>query len=549
MPPKSAFWQFFEKKDNNTAICLCCGKTLKTSGNTTNLRSHIESKHGGPRNLLSIKRSTKKLRSISFPCTPSIEIVPKTEDLNGAEVVDNSFHFSYGSDYSTSLESLLKQSTQHGSLQGLNTTRENDDNFKITNNILYMMCKDGDSFSLVEHRGFNRLIKSLAPNYSMPSKEVMENLFLEKYDAISSVLKTRLKGITDCTLTINTWTIFEVKCFSNLTLHFLEEHSTHQTSSYTIGTFEVHHEYSTDHVAQNIKNMCDKWNISEDQILAVVTNSTPIVAAGVEIAFDPRKHIPCFANMLNLFAEMAMANVSEFQMLQKRVKEVVMLFKKNASFNEEWIRQNDKKLLVNDSNHWLHNLHMFQMIVELQSGIVRMSNHSLEDPKMLTKEEISDLMDVCLVLQPLESVVKEISTPGEYLMGSMVIPLVHILRDKIIKLEPKGEIGMKLRQHLLSDCDSRFNTMERLTALAAATFLDPRFKIMYFRDKTAINNVVHFVGNSIVDQDVKCHLPSGGRICVEFFNILCLMMLKEILVNCDLTLFGFIDLLLMSVFM
>lgn len=513
MPPKSVFWQFFEKKDNNTAICLCCGKTLKTSGNTTNLRSHIESKHGGPRNHLSVKRSTKKLRSITFPRTPSIEIVPKTEDINGAEDVDNSFHFSNESDYSTSLESLLKQSTQHQSLQGWNLTQENSNNSKITNDILYMMCKDGDSFSIVEHQGFKRLIKNLAPNYSMPSMEVMESLFLEKYDAISSIFKTRLKRITDCTLSINTWTNFEVKCFSNLTLHFHEEHSTHETSSCTIGTFEMHHEHSIDRVAQNIKNMCDKWNISEDQILAVVTNGTPVISAGVEIAFDRRKHVPCFASMLNLFGETAAANIAEVRTLQKRVKEVTASVLKDASFGEEWIKLNDKKLLTNNSNHWLHNLQVFRTILELQSGLVGMPNRSLEDQKLLTKDEISDLADVCSVLRPLESVAKEISTPGKYLTSSTVIPLVHILRDKLIKLEPKREVGMKLRQHLLTDCESRFNATEKLTVLAAATFLDPRFKIMYFKDKTAIDDVVDFVGNLILDQDVKGDPPSGGMIC------------------------------------
>ena len=44
-PPKSEIWKYYERKGNTTALCKLCGKILKTSGNTTNLKSHMQNKH------------------------------------------------------------------------------------------------------------------------------------------------------------------------------------------------------------------------------------------------------------------------------------------------------------------------------------------------------------------------------------------------------------------------------------------------------------------------------------------------------------------------
>lgn len=43
MPPKSRsdVWKYFLKLANNSAQCKFCAKVLKTSGNTTNLKGHL----------------------------------------------------------------------------------------------------------------------------------------------------------------------------------------------------------------------------------------------------------------------------------------------------------------------------------------------------------------------------------------------------------------------------------------------------------------------------------------------------------------------------
>lgn len=72
MPPKSRFWEFFEKLENNEAKCRSCHKIIKTCGNTTNLKLHIEKmhssllgKHSNDENTVH-KTGAKKLRKETF---------------------------------------------------------------------------------------------------------------------------------------------------------------------------------------------------------------------------------------------------------------------------------------------------------------------------------------------------------------------------------------------------------------------------------------------------------------------------------------------------
>lgn len=42
-PPKSNVWQYFTKKDEKTASCKKCFKTVRYCGNTSNLHKHLKS--------------------------------------------------------------------------------------------------------------------------------------------------------------------------------------------------------------------------------------------------------------------------------------------------------------------------------------------------------------------------------------------------------------------------------------------------------------------------------------------------------------------------
>lgn len=74
MPPKSNLWQYFTRcQDKKFAICRLCSKQIKTSGNTTNLKCHLQVMH---KHILEKSRGLPLQTTIKKPKTQNA--VPST---------------------------------------------------------------------------------------------------------------------------------------------------------------------------------------------------------------------------------------------------------------------------------------------------------------------------------------------------------------------------------------------------------------------------------------------------------------------------------------
>lgn len=63
----SGVWKYFRKNDTRNVCCNLCGKNYKTSGNTTNLATHLKNKHFHAYNKLNPtgKKKTEKISTKS----------------------------------------------------------------------------------------------------------------------------------------------------------------------------------------------------------------------------------------------------------------------------------------------------------------------------------------------------------------------------------------------------------------------------------------------------------------------------------------------------
>lgn len=81
MPPnkvKSKIWNYFNKNGDKEAVCTICKKRLKTSGNTTNLRGHLENVHSQQWEDFDISSKKKRICDITgyMSIDNTIEITP-----------------------------------------------------------------------------------------------------------------------------------------------------------------------------------------------------------------------------------------------------------------------------------------------------------------------------------------------------------------------------------------------------------------------------------------------------------------------------------------
>ncbi|CAG4980997.1 unnamed protein product [Parnassius apollo] len=218
MPPKSRFWEFFDKISNGEAKCTC-SKVLKTCGNTTNLKLYIEKMHesllgkqkskDSTENIVVAKKSRKDVLiqkpTVQTSCSSvglassstalDLEIYSRETDCSTLNVSDNSINTQSGFKKSY-------QPTLNDSFRNVIEFAENGaKGIRLTNALLYMICKDSQPFQIVENEGFLNLMKIAAPLYKLPSRHTLKRMLDDRYEVTKNLFKDKIKGLNSITLT------------------------------------------------------------------------------------------------------------------------------------------------------------------------------------------------------------------------------------------------------------------------------------------------------------------------------------------------------------
>ena len=149
-------WKYYDQcEDSKYAKCKDCGQKVSRGGdstktyNTSNMGSHLKSKHDA----LHTQWKEK-------------EIKPKTDR-----------------------QLTLEESSDRSTVWDINDVRAH----RVHCRIVEMIALDDQPLSIVEDRGFNRLISTLEPRYSMPSRRYMSDTTLPRIkEGILSEVKKQL---------------------------------------------------------------------------------------------------------------------------------------------------------------------------------------------------------------------------------------------------------------------------------------------------------------------------------------------------------------------
>ncbi|CAB3224851.1 unnamed protein product [Arctia plantaginis] len=446
-PKKSHVWKFFTKIEGNENLVKCkiCQKTIKSCGNTSNLLSRVKNIHKAAFldmnkeysqvlsnvNLLNIHSETitKTNEADSEPAVPSPEPLPSISTAVSKYIhVDNPVP-----------PPLKRQKSIDESFKNISAYSESGNKtLQVNNALIYMICKDNQPFTIVENDGFRNIMKITAPHYKLPSH------------------------------------------FGICTEFF----------SITLGVYQSFDRNTSNHIAEMLLNSCSEWDIDVDKVSAVVTDNAASMIKAVDLAFG-KKHIPCFAHTLNLVALNAIQHCPELQNLITKLKTIVTWFKQSNTASNELRKATEKetKLIQEVSTRWNSTYYMIERFLELRIVINDIIFRHRTAPPMLNASELSVLSSVLLVLRPLEAATKEISGDRNC-TSSKVIPLVHCLVLKIQPLQLEDSLANELKSFVLNEIEKRMGAIERVTPLAIATVLDPRYKKIHFRDALACSTAV-----------------------------------------------------------
>ncbi len=249
---KAEVWRHFgfhyrqgtKEIDKSHAVCKMCNANVKYSKNTTNLRAHIMRHHS------------------DVPLTEQ-----QQQTANGKRV--------------DPLQLTLEQ--VHTSKLPPTSTRAT----KITQSVLYFICKDMRPLSVVENEGFRYMLKTLEPCYTIPSRQHITDIAVPNlYKEVKMSILESLSSAERVALTCDAWTSRATESFVTITAHYIT--TEWNLVSYVLQTRAMHDSHTGGNIAELLKEAVTEWGLEEKHPVIVTDNASKYECRGWTCRHDPR---------------------------------------------------------------------------------------------------------------------------------------------------------------------------------------------------------------------------------------------------------------------
>lgn len=160
-----------------------------------------------------------------------------------------------------------------------------------------MIASENLPLSIVESKGFKRLMNIAVPLYTVPSRRTITRLIDAKYDVLKERFKNDLKLSSTFTLTCDIWTDVTNLSYLGVTIHYLRHELV--LSNATIGVFPLMENHTANYIRETLVSIIESFDIDVASITAIVTDSAANMTKAIKDGFGSTKHLPCIAHNLS----------------------------------------------------------------------------------------------------------------------------------------------------------------------------------------------------------------------------------------------------------
>jgi len=370
--------------------------------------------------------------------------------------------------------------------------------------IAEMIALDYQPFSLVDDVGFSRLVSSLEPHYTMPSRRyITETIMPKLYENCKKGVESQLEGVAHFSFTSDLWsTTVSVNSLMSLTAHWVTEDFIRKRAVLHAQSFEGSH--TGEQIHRKLQEMLTQWGIQEHQIhMMLRDNGTNMVKAFNDAGLP---HYGCFAHTLQLVINDGVLSQRAVNDLLASCRRIVGHFSHSClAYSrlreiQESLNLPQHRLIQDEPTRWNSSLYMMQRILEQKAALAVYATE--KSVIQLTSHQLDLAAKVVAVLSPIEEVTKSISADAAAI--SVIIPFVKLLsktfndhQDDHGIREMKSEMNLSLKR--------RFEEIEDNEKLTVATLVDPRFKEKFFSGPAVVEIVKNFVRELIKSVEESDH--------------------------------------------
>lgn len=420
--------------DKTHAVCKMCRARIKYSGNTTNLRAHLVRHHED----LPLASNAKRLN-------PSQLTLDKVQ--------------------SPKLPPTSSRAT------------------KITQSVIYFICKDMRPLSVVENDGFRHMLTTLEPRYTIPSRQHITDTALPNlYKQVKATVLDAVGSAGRVALTCDAWTSRATESYVTITAHHVTDEW--KLASHVLQTRAMHESHTGENIATLLREAVNEWGLEEKDPI-VVTDNAANMAVAARLA--EMSHLQCFAHSLNLASQKALKLPTVARLLG-RIRRVVAFFRRStiASYQlkikQEQLQLPKHKLIIDVVTRWNSSYDMTERFLEQQPAIcaallsaeVRKSEKEIFT---LTEADITCAEEVLKALKPMKD--------ATLVMSEESMPTLSIIAPLHAKLivgteeSPHDTQTVKdIKTAIAEDMAKRYSSDREMLSMASA--VDPRFKELPF---------------------------------------------------------------------
>jgi hypothetical protein len=285
---------------------------------------------------------------------------------------------------------------------------------KIDTLIAEMICLDLQPISIVEDKGFLRLLKHFEPRYSVPSRKTFSERILPKmYQNVLTQVKLDLLQANHVAITTDMWTSVANCDFMAVTAHFYCP----KKNTMVHKCLECVPFPEISHTAVNIRNFLEKvfeeWNI-QDSIVGIVRDNGPDITA----ALNSSKYTayPCVAHTLQLVVKDGCVDHPKINNVVKKAKKVVGSFKKSAKNTkvlkslQKQLNLPEHRLIQEEPTRWNTTFYMLKRLLEQKDALVLIAGKpEVSLPVELTTEDFKTMKVAVEILEIFETATRQVS--------------------------------------------------------------------------------------------------------------------------------------------